>query len=127
MNFYCINNCYLDDTQINAIEDDNKYIIVVAGAGSGKTLTILGKIKYLIEKKNYKEDEILCISFTNESVESLKRKLESLNYNIDVYTFHKLGLNLLPNNNYSIINDKYLDYIIDEYIKSYIFSNKKII
>ena len=125
MNFYCINNCYLDDTQINAIEDDNKYIIVVAGAGSGKTLTILGKIKYLIEKKNYKEDEILCISFTNESVESLKRKLESLNYNIDVYTFHKLSLNLLSNNNYSIINDNYLDYIIDEYIKSYIFSNKK--
>ena len=125
MNFYCINNCYLDDTQINAIEDDNKYIIVVAGAGSGKTLTIIGKIKYLIEKKNYKEDEILCISFTNESVESLKRKLESLNYNIDVYTFHKLGLNLLTNNNYSIVNDKYLDYIIDEYIKSYIFSNKK--
>lgn len=125
MNFYCINNCYLDDTQINAIEDDNKYIIVVAGAGSGKTLTILGKIKYLIEKKNYKEDEILCISFTNESVESLKRKLEYLNYNIDVYTFHKLSLNLLSNNNYSIINDKYLDYIIDEYIKSYIFSNKK--
>lgn len=124
MNFYCINNCNLDNTQIDAIEDDYKYIIVVAGAGSGKTLTILGKIKYLIEKKKYKEDEILCISFTNESVSSLKNKLNKLNYNINVFTFHKLGLKLLNNSNYSIINDNYLDYIIDEYIKSYISMNK---
>ena len=87
---------------------------MVAGAGSGKTLTILGKIKYLIEKKNYKENEILCISFTNETVTSLRNKLLNMNYDIEVLTFHKLGLKLLNNDNYSIINDNYLDYIIDE-------------
>lgn len=125
MNFYNINNCNLDETQINAIEDDYQYIIVVAGAGSGKTLTILGKIKYLIERKHYKEDEILCISFTNETVNSLKYKLNSLGYKIDVFTFHKLGLYLLNSNNYSIINDNYLDYIIDEYFRSYIKNNNK--
>ena len=125
MNFYNINNCNLDETQINAIEDDYKYIIVVAGAGSGKTLTILGKIKYLIEKKQYKEDEILCISFTNETVASLKEKLLNMNYDINVLTFHKLGLKLLNNDNFSIVNDNYLDYIIDEYMKSYIYFNKK--
>ena len=123
--FYNINGNNLDDTQIKAIEDDNKYIIVVAGAGSGKTLTILGKIKYLIEKKKYKEDEILCISFTNETVTSLRNKLLNMNYDIEVLTFHKLGLKLLNNDNYSIINDNYLDYIIDEYINSYVINNKK--
>ena len=98
---------------------------MVAGAGSGKTLTILGKIKYLIEKKKYKEDEILCISFTNETVTSLRNKLLNMNYDIEVLTFHKLGLKLLYNDNYSIINDNYLDYIIDEYINSYVINNKK--
>ena len=125
MEFYNINGCTLDETQINAIEDDSSCVCVVAGAGSGKTLTILGKIKYLIERKNYKEDEILCISFTNETVKSLKNKLTDLNYDIDVYTFHKLGLFLLNNNNIKIINDNYLDYIIDEYFKSYVINNKK--
>ena len=98
---------------------------MVAGAGSGKTLTILGKIKYLIEKKKYKEDEILCISFTNETVTSLRNKLLNMNYDIEVLTFHKLGLKLLYNDNYFIINDNYLDYIIDEYINSYVINNKK--
>lgn len=97
----------------------------MAGAGSGKTLTILGKVKYLIEKKHLNEDEILCISFTNETVSSLKNKLLSMNYDIEVLTFHKLGLKLLNNNNFSIINDNYLDYIIDEYMKSFIMNNKK--
>lgn len=125
-NFYNINGCILDNTQIQAIEDDNKYVIVVAGAGSGKTLTILGKIKYLIKKKDYHEEEILCISFTNETVKSLINKLDGLGYhNIDVYTFHKLGLSLL-NTNISIVNDNYLSYIIDEYFKSYVDNNKKL-
>lgn len=124
-NFYNINNCNLDDTQINAIESEYTNTLVVAGAGSGKTLTILGKIKYLIEKKDYKENEILCISFTNESVKSLKNKLTNLGYNIDVYTFHKLSLNILSKYNYSLINDNYLEYITDEYFKSFIKYNNK--
>ena len=49
--FFNINNCNLDNTQIDAIESEYSNTLVVAGAGSGKTLTILGKIKYLIEIK----------------------------------------------------------------------------
>lgn len=121
---------------MSAILSDALSTLVVAGAGSGKTLTILGKIKYLIEYKDIKEDEILCISFTNETVKSLKNKTEEMGYNLNIFTFHKLGLSILEN--VSIIDDKYLDFIIDEYFESRIkydkgklinslfFTNKKI-
>ena len=119
-----INGYELDKTQMNAIKSNYKNTLVVAGAGSGKTLTILGLIKYLIDNKGYKENEILCISFTNESTNSLHNKLLDINHNIEVLTFHKLGLKIIGNN-YSITNNNYLDYIIDEYFKSYILNNKK--
>ena len=123
MFFIYINNYKLDEYQMNAIKSNHDCTVVVAGAGSGKSLTILGKIKYLIEY-GYKQDEILCISFTNETTKSLKNKLLDLGYNIDVYTFHKLGLTLL-HDKYEMVSDNYLSYIIDEYFKSYIKYNKR--
>lgn len=119
-----INNIELDNTQMKAIKSDNKSVLVIAGAGSGKTLTIQGKVKYLIEEKNIKEDEILCISFTNETVNNLKEKLIKIGFNIEVLTFHKLGLKFLKDK-YVITNDSTLPYIIDEYFKSYIINNNK--
>ncbi len=98
---------------------------MVAGAGSGKTFTIMGKVKYLIEKEGYKEDEILCISFTNETVKNLYEKLLELGYEIEVKTFHKLGLKFLEGENYTIVEDSYLGYIIDEYVRSFIQYDKK--
>lgn len=114
----------LDETQEKAIKCNENAVLVSAGAGSGKTLTIMGKIKYLIENMNVKSSEILCISFTNEAVNSLKNKLLSIGYNIDVFTFHKLSLNIIGKN-YSIVDDNYLAYIIDEYFKSYVRYSKK--
>lgn len=114
----------LDETQVRTIKCNDDAVLVSAGAGSGKTFTIMGKIKYLIEELNVKQSEILCISFTNETVKSLKNKLLSIGYDIDVYTFHKLSLNIIGSS-YSIVNDNYLSYIIDEYFKSYVRYNKR--
>ncbi len=97
----------------------------MAGAGAGKTFTIMGKVKYLIEKKGYKEEEILCISFTNETVKNLYEKLLGLGYEIEVKTFHKLGLKFIDAPNTSIVSENYLGYIIDEYVKSFIQYDKK--
>lgn len=122
MSLFTINGYNLDDTQVAAIKSKEKSTLVVAGAGSGKTLTILGKIRYLIENEHIKETEILCISFTNETVKSLKNKTIEMGYNLDIYTFHKLGLSILGN--VDIISGDYLDYIIDEYFESRIKYDK---
>ena len=42
---------YLDEEQAKIVTDESRHLLVVAGAGSGKTLTILGKLKYLVEEK----------------------------------------------------------------------------
>ena len=123
MNIFNINGYDLDDTQISAIKSDAQNTLVVAGAGSGKSLTILGLINYLIKEKKYKENEILVISFTNEATLSLHNKILDLGYDIESLTFHKLGIKLIGNN-YSIVSNNYLNYCIDEYFKSYISNNK---
>ncbi len=121
-NIFNINGYDLDDTQIAAIKSTAQSTLVVAGAGSGKTLTILGKLKYLIEVKQVRQEDILCISFTNETVNSLKNKTKENGYDLDIYTFHKLGLSILGS--VEIIDDNYLDFIIDEYFESYIRYSK---
>lgn len=103
----------LDKYQRKVVLDDSHELLVVAAAGSGKTLTITAKVKYLIEKRNIKENEILCLSFTNEAVNNLK---ERLNYNVDVLTFHKLALKIINDNNYyyKISSDTLINYITNE-------------
>ena len=112
-----INGRKLDKYQRKAILCNNKASLVIASAGSGKTLTIVGKINYLIEKLNYQENEILCLSFTNETVNNLREKLK---YNVDVLTFHKLALDILKEHhfNYHIASPDLLDYIVNEFFFS---------
>lgn len=97
-------------------------MLVLAGAGTGKTFCIIAKIKYLKETLNAKDEDFLVVSFTNESVNDLKRKLGN---NIDIFTFHKLALNIL-NKNYRLISDSLLKYIIDEYFFSQVTKKEKI-
>ena len=123
-----IGNYILDKEQTEVVIDENKHTLVVAGAGSGKTLTILGKISYLVNIKNIKEQEILCISFTRAASDSLKNKIKkNLNLNVNVYTFHKLALEILKEHNYEIATEETLDLIIDDFFKDVITSKKNII
>lgn len=111
----------MNEKQLEAIKSLEN-TLVVAGAGSGKTFTIVNKIKYLLDNNIYKENELLIISFTNESVNDLKRKID---YNLDIMTFHKLAITLINNPDMKISNEYYLKFIINEYFNSYGKYNKK--
>lgn len=111
----------MNEKQLEAVKSLEN-TLVVAGAGSGKTFTIVNKIKYLLDNNIYKENELLVISFTNESVNDLKRKI---NYNLNIMTFHKLAITLINNPDMKISNEYYLKFIINEYFNSYGKYNKK--
>ena len=84
--------------------------LIIAGAGSGKTTTLLFKIKNLIEC-GIKEDEILVISFTNETVNNFIKKCP---YKVNVYTFHKIS-KIILNTNKEIIDEDILKSSIYNY------------
>ena len=121
-----VNDYPLDNIQKNVVYSDNKYTIVIAGAGSGKSTTIVGKIKYLVYTKNIDPQDIVAISFTNESTKSLENTLINNRVTgVTVTTFHKLALKFIKKER--IINEDYLSYIINEYLLSNYYTYKKII
>lgn len=86
----------LDYQQRTAIVSDEDNSLVLAGAGSGKTLTIAGKVKYLYEEKNINPEDILLISFTNKATDELNERIATkLKVPVQATTFHKLGLDIL--------------------------------
>lgn len=119
-----INGYKLDEQQKSAILQAEKHSLIIAGAGSGKTLTLIGKIQYLIQIKHIKPEEILCISFTNEAVKSLKEKIGIPN--VTVFTFHKLATHILKNEKiyYEIVPENYLENNIDNFFKNRLWENK---
>ncbi len=119
---------FLDKQQEEIVTDESERLLVVAGAGSGKTLTILGKINYLIKYKNYDPSSILCISFTRDSSFGLKEKIKN-EFNIDmpVYTFHKLALNILGKKFDIADNDLLYDIIYKFFLIDILDSKKHMI
>ena len=86
----------LDKEQTKAAMISNKNTMIIAGAGSGKSLTMVGKVKYLVEMKKIPLKSILCITFTNNAAKSLEEKItQELHQENKVYTFHKLSLEIL--------------------------------
>lgn len=111
----------LDKEQTKAALMSNRNTIIIAGAGSGKSLTMVGKIKHLVLKQNIPLKEILCITFTNNAAESLSNKIKKeLQQENTVYTFHKLALEILDSHhiNYKIAESDLLEYLIEEIFSS---------
>ncbi len=120
-----VNGYELDNEQKQVVLSNNKNILVIAGAGSGKSMTIIGKIKYLIYKQHINKEEILCISFTNDSCLSLKQNLQKNGIDIEVLTFHKLGMKILKENKQkvNITEIDILELTIDTFFSQDIFIN----
>lgn len=85
----------LDDQQRNCIITDEDNNLVIAGAGSGKTTTIVGKVSYLLDRYKINPNRIILISFTTTSASDLIKRVGISG--IDAKTFHKLGLDIIQN------------------------------
>ena len=105
-----VENHPLDGEQRKSIYDPARFNLVVAGAGSGKTTTILGKILYLLQSGFASPPEILVLSFTHDSATELRGRFLREYYQtfakqillrksppptITIETFHSLALKLL--------------------------------
>ena len=83
----------LDKQQRRSIVSEEDNCLVVSSAGSGKTSSIVGKVKYLTEIKGVNPEKILLISYTNKAAAELTDRM-----GIDGlrgYTFHKLALDII--------------------------------
>ena len=70
--------------------------LVLAGAGTGKTTTIVGYVKYLLKSGTSKPEDILVLSFTNASAAEMSQRLTAeLGVSVTASTFHKLGLDII--------------------------------
>ncbi len=86
----------LDRQQMISIVKPSANHLIIAGAGTGKTTTIVGKIKYSIAKGLYKPENILVLSFTNASASEMSERIhKETGYPITASTFHKLGLDII--------------------------------
>lgn len=86
----------LDKQQMLCIVKEMHNHLVIAGAGTGKTTTVVGKIKYLLKSEKCRPEDILVLSFTNASATEMCQRIRlETGVDIDVSTFHKLGLNII--------------------------------
>lgn len=125
--FNNIDNKSLDYQQRTAVVTDDTNNLILAGAGSGKTLTIAAKVKYLVECKNISPKDILLISFTNKAANEMNERINNkLNIHVNAVTFHKLGLSILKKQQQpNIFND--IDKIISDYFKTHIINDTQAI
>ena len=90
----------LDMQQMQCIVKSPYNHLVIAGAGTGKTTTIIGRIKYLLMSGMCSPDEILVLSYTSASAKEMKERINiETGETIDACTFHKLGLNIITKAN----------------------------
>lgn len=83
----------LDAQQREAVVSLEDNVLVISSAGSGKTMTTVGKVRYLIDKQRVPAEKILLITFTRKAAESLSERLGEKN--LKCRTFHKLALDII--------------------------------
>jgi superfamily I DNA/RNA helicase len=112
----------LNEQQKRAVKHEGSPLLIVAGPGTGKTLTLTHKIAHFILKKGVPADNILAVTFTNKASQEMKERLAlllgekgSLPF---VATFHTLCFHILKGlknkSQYTIINEEDRNHLINE-------------
>ncbi|WP_034727165.1 ATP-dependent helicase [Bacteriovorax sp. BSW11_IV] len=90
----------LNDKQREAAETIEGPVLILAGAGSGKTRTLTYRIAHMVDNLNIPSKNILAVSFTNKAAKEMKERVHALlnkrlTRGITLATFHSLGLKIL--------------------------------
>ena len=96
----------LNKQQKDAVTFFNGPVLILAGAGSGKTNIIIQRIAYLIQKKNISPKKILAVTFTNKAAQEMKDRLAKIlqkkRNQVHLSTFHSFGVSLLRKSIYNL-------------------------
>ena len=83
---------YLNDRQKEAVLYGDGPLLILAGAGSGKTSVLTKRVAYLIKERNISPKNIVAITFTNKAAKEMKERIDGLigerARGIQVSTFH---------------------------------------
>lgn len=88
----------LNNKQKEAVISTDGPMLILAGAGSGKTKVLTTKIAYLIKEKNINPYNILAITFTNKAANEMKERVErmlGISNQVHISTFHSFGLSII--------------------------------
>ena len=120
----------MNDNQLKAILKTEGAVMVIAGAGSGKTRVLTNRIGYLIAEKNILESNILAITFTNKAAKEMKERIYALVGETSKYiwinTFHSMCVRILRqhiellgyNKNFTILDTSEQKTIIKNIVKN---------
>ena len=93
---------YLNDRQKEAVLWGDGPLLLLAGAGSGKTSVLTTRVAYLIKERGIDPRNIVAITFTNKAAKEMKERIikqvGSIGYNIQISTFHSFGLRIIKEN-----------------------------
>ena len=86
----------LDDQQMRCVIDSSPRQLVIAGAGTGKTTTIIGKVMYLLKTESVSPSEIAIFSYTNPSAREIRDRIQkATNSRIYAATFHSFASKII--------------------------------
>jgi len=92
----------LNPQQKEAVLHGDGPLLILAGAGSGKTRTVTSRIAYLIKKRGVKPDEILAVTFTNKAAREMRQRVEETikgpTRGMWISTFHSACARILRDN-----------------------------
>src|SRR5574344_2479054 len=93
---------YLNEMQRKAVLAGDGPLLIIAGAGSGKTSVLTTRVAYLIKEKGVSPKNIVAITFTNKAAKEMKERIidlvGSVGYEIQISTFHSFGLRIIKEN-----------------------------
>ena len=93
---------YLNDRQKEAVLYGDGPLLILAGAGSGKTSVLTARVAYLIKERGIDPRSIVAITFTNKAAKEMKdriiKEVGSVGYSIQISTFHSFGLRIIKEN-----------------------------